>query len=120
MKAAQATRPQAETQARLQLLGQEAVRSANSTAYPAASVLVYDGFMLDTRVTVTFFCMLCLFVYFMARLRIRAPKLALTAIFAWIVTDVFLTIGPLLPSFQGTIPQVLIKPAAAALAISLA
>ena len=65
MKAALATRPQAETLAREQLLGQEAVRSANSTAYPAASVLLYNGFMLDTRVTVTYFCMLGLFVYLM-------------------------------------------------------
>ncbi|KAI5236778.1 hypothetical protein E4T42_09362 [Aureobasidium subglaciale] len=120
MKAAQATRPQAETQARLHLLIEDSVRLANSTAYPAASVLVYEGFMLDTRVTVTFFCLSCLFIYFMARLRMKVPKLTLTAIFAWIVTDVFLTLGPLLPSFQGTIPQVLIKPAAAALAISLA
>lgn len=120
MKAALATRPQAETLAREGLLAQEAARRANSTAYPAASVLVYEGFMLDTRVTVTYFCMLGLFVYLMARLRIKVPKLTLTAIFAWIVTDIFFTIGPLLPAFQGTIPQVLIKPAAAALAVSLA
>jgi hypothetical protein len=120
MKAAQATRPQAQTQARLQALGIEAAKNTGATTYSPASVLVYNGFMLDTRITVTFFCMLSLFVYLMARLRIKAPKLTLTAIFAWIVTDVFLTIGPLLPSFQGTIPQVLIKPAAAAIAISLA
>ena len=119
MKAALATRPQAETLARLQLLAQQASRS-HDTAYPPASVLIYNGFMLDTRVSVTFFCMLGLFIYLMARLRFRVPKLALTAIFAWIVSDVFLTIGPLLPSFQGTIPQVLIKPAAAAVAINLA
>lgn len=120
MKAAQATRPQAETLARLQALGIQAAKNTGATTYSPASVLVYDGFMLDTRVTVTFFCMLCLFIYLMARLRIKVPKLTLTAVFAWIVADIFLTIGPLLPSFQGTIPQVLIKPAAAALAISLA
>lgn len=50
----------------------------------------------------------------------RVPKLALAGVFSWIITDVFLTIGPLLPSFQGTIPTVLIEPSAAALAISLA
>ncbi|KAI5205514.1 hypothetical protein AUEXF2481DRAFT_1912 [Aureobasidium subglaciale EXF-2481] len=120
MKAALATRPQAETQARLQALGQQAARNVGATTYSPVSVLIYNGFMLDNRVTVTYFCMLGLFVYLMARLRIRVPKLALTAIFAWIITDVFLTIGPLLPAFQGTIPQVLIKPAAAAIAISLA
>lgn len=53
-------------------------------------------------------------------MRIKVPKLSLTAVFSWIITDVFLTIGPLLPSFQGTIPKVLIQPAAAAIAISLA
>lgn len=63
MKAAFATRPAAETMARLQLLQQESVRLANSTAYPPASVLVYEGFMLDTRVSVTFFCMMGLFIY---------------------------------------------------------
>ncbi|KAI4716426.1 hypothetical protein E4T48_07379 [Aureobasidium sp. EXF-10727] len=120
MKAAQATRPQAETQARLQALGIEAARNTGATTYSPASVLVYNGFMLDTRITVTLFCMLGLFVYLMARLRIKVPKLTLTAIFAWIITDIFLTIGPLLPSFQGTIPQVLIKPAAAGVAISFA
>jgi hypothetical protein len=120
MKAALATRPQAETQARLQLLAQEAARSASSTTFPEASVLIFNGFMLDTRVTVTFFCMLCPFVYLMARLKAKAPKLSLLAVFAWVITDVFLTIGPLLPTFQGTIPLALIKPAAAALAISLA
>ncbi|KAK6004302.1 hypothetical protein QM012_009152 [Aureobasidium pullulans] len=120
MKAAQATRPKAETLARLQALGIQAAKNTGATTYSPASVLVYDGFMLDTRITVTFFCMLGLFVYLMARLRIKVPKLTLTAIFAWIITDIFLTIGPLLPSFQGTIPQVLIKPAAAAVAISLA
>lgn len=39
---------------------------------------------------------------------------------SWIITDVFLTNGPLLPTFNGTLPTVLIEPAAAALAISLA
>ncbi|KAG9532556.1 hypothetical protein KCU93_g1112, partial [Aureobasidium melanogenum] len=120
MKAAQATRPQAETQARLQALGAQAARNTSPTSYPIAQVLIFNGFMLDTRVTVTFFCMLCLFIYLMARLRVKVPKLALTCVFAWIVSDVFLTIGPLLPNFQGTIPQVLIKPAAAGIAISIA
>ncbi|GAB7353437.1 hypothetical protein MBLNU459_g3904t2 [Dothideomycetes sp. NU459] len=115
MKAALATRPASETLAREQMLAQTASRSGIS-----AQVLVFEGFMLDTRVTVTYFCMLGLFIYLMARLRMKAPKLSLTAVFAWIITDVFLTIGPLLPAFSGTIPEVLIKPAAAAIAISLA
>lgn len=120
MKAAQATRPQAETQARLQALGAQAARHTGPSPYPYAEILIFNGFMLDTRITVTFFCMLGLFIYLMARLRIKVPKLALTCVFAWIISDVFLTIGPLLPNFQGTIPQVLIKPAAAGIAISIA
>lgn len=114
-KAALATRPAAQTLARTQQLGLEAQRTGTN-----AQVLVYNGFMLDNRVTVTYFCMLLLFIYFMARLRMAVPKLALTAVFGWIVTDVFLTIGPLLPSFSGTIPAVLIKPAAAAIGVNVA
>ena len=118
MKAALATRPRAETLAREQQLSQQAsLRPAS--IYPAATVLIDEGFMLDTRVSVTFFCMLGLFIYLLARLEKRAPKFMLTTIFGWIVTDIFLTIGPLLPAFEGTIPQVLVKPAAAAIAISL-
>lgn len=49
----------------------------------------------------------------------KAPKLTLLAIFGMIVSDVFLSIGPLLPQFSGTIPQVFLKPAAAAIAIGL-
>lgn len=60
MKAALATRPAAETLARQQLLAQTASREGVS-----AQILVYDGFMLDTRVTVTYFCMLGLFLYLM-------------------------------------------------------
>lgn len=59
-KAAIATRSTAETNARLQQLG----RTAQATATPA-TVLVFNGFMLDTRVTVTYFCMLGLFIYLM-------------------------------------------------------
>lgn len=60
MKAALATRPAAETLAREQLLAQTASREGTT-----AQLLIYDGFMLDTRVTVTYFCMLGLFLYFM-------------------------------------------------------
>jgi hypothetical protein len=70
MKAAQAARPAIETQARLQLLGQTAYSTANATGQPLAAVqqvLVYSGFMLDTRVTAVYYCMICVFVYFMVR-----------------------------------------------------
>lgn len=70
MKAALAARPQTETLARLQMLGQEAARQANATGQSAASVqsqLVYDGFMLDARVSVIYFAMTCVFIYFLVR-----------------------------------------------------
>ncbi|GFF70690.1 uncharacterized protein C57A7.05 [Aspergillus udagawae] len=115
MKAALAARPQTDTMARLQALGQEAARQANATGQSAASVqsqLIYDGFMLDARVSVIYFVMMCVFIYFLARLRAANPKFTLVQIFGTIIGDLFLTVGPLLPSFRGTLPKILIIPAA--------
>ncbi|KIW77662.1 hypothetical protein Z517_07494 [Fonsecaea pedrosoi CBS 271.37] len=125
MKAALAARPAAETNARLAQLASEATRQQTNTQQATGQsmytqVLIFEGFMLDTRVTVTYFCMVGLFVYLVARLRVRAPKLALFQMFAIIISDIFLTIGPLIPTFTGTIPSVLIKPAAAAIGIGMA
>lgn len=131
MKAALATRPSADTNAQLAALSQTVASAAaagqKNTSNPAASSgqsvyaqqLIFDGYMLDARVAATYLCMLGAFVYLMARLKAAAPKLALTTLFAIIVSDIFLTIAPLLPSFQGTIPQVLVKPAATAIAVNL-
>ncbi|KAJ5786336.1 uncharacterized protein N7503_011548 [Penicillium pulvis] len=123
MKAAQAARPAAETQARLQALGQQAYSQANATGQAVAVVeqeLVYSGFMLDARVTAVYYCLICLMVYLLARLRTKNPKFTLFQIFGTIIMDIFLTIGPLLPSFQGTIAKVLIEPAAIGIGIGLA
>jgi hypothetical protein len=49
----------------------------------------------------------------------RCPKFALLRMFAIVVSDIFLTIGPLIPSFSGTIPSILIKPAATAVGIGI-
>jgi fatty acid desaturase len=68
MKAAQAARPAADTQARMASLQQTAAAQANSTGVPVASIaqkLVYDGYMLDARVTSVTYCLLCLFIYLM-------------------------------------------------------
>jgi hypothetical protein len=51
---------------------------------------------------------------------VAVPKLVLTQVFAIVSTDIFLTIAPLIPEFQGTLPQVLIKPAATAVAVGIA
>lgn len=73
--------------------------------------------MLDSRVTITYFCMLGLFIYLVARLRVAAPKLTLIAMFAMIVADIYLVIAPLIPTFQGTIPKTMIIPCAVAVGI---
>lgn len=58
MKAALATRPAAVTAARTAALVKEAEATGVST-----SILVYNGWYLDTRVVVTYFCMLGLWYY---------------------------------------------------------
>lgn len=70
MKAAMAARPAAETQANLQSLGQAAYSQANSTGQAVAEVqkeLIYNGWMLDARVTVVYYCLICLFIYLIVR-----------------------------------------------------
>ncbi|KAK2475969.1 hypothetical protein H9L39_11193 [Fusarium oxysporum f. sp. albedinis] len=63
MKAAVATWPQADKQARFATLQQEAANTTNPLQY--AKVQILNGYMLDTNVTITYFCMMGLFVYFM-------------------------------------------------------
>ncbi|KAJ1715186.1 hypothetical protein NYO67_2681 [Aspergillus flavus] len=123
MKAAFAARPAADTQARLASLQQTAIAQANATGTATASVsqqLIYDGYMLDTRVTAITFCLICTFIYFMARLRASNPKAALTSIFGIIISDLFLNFTPLLPSFSGTLPLTLVKPAAIGVGLGFA
>lgn len=123
MKAAQAARPAADTQARMASLQQTAAAQANSTGVPVTSIaqkLVYDGYMLDARVTSVTYCLLCLFIYLMARLRANNPKLAFTSIFGIIITDLFLNFTPLLPSFNGMLPLSLVKPAAIGVGLGVA
>jgi zona occludens toxin (predicted ATPase) len=66
MKAAFAARPAADTQARFASLQQAAAAQANATGITptaAAQVLIYEGYMLDARVTVVIYCLVCLFIY---------------------------------------------------------
>lgn len=67
MKAALATRPAADLEARYALLEQMA---KNTTYVSQASgqsqylqIQIFEGFMLDTRVTLTYFCLIGLFIY---------------------------------------------------------
>ncbi|KIV92857.1 hypothetical protein PV10_04121 [Exophiala mesophila] len=124
MKAALAARPAADTNARLLEL-QQAVE--NNTSPPPSSwgsttysqVLVLNGFMLDARVTAVYYVMICVFIYFLSRVRAGNPKFVAVQIFGIVISDVFLTSGPLLPFFNGKVPQVLIKPAATAIGVGL-
>ncbi|GKZ30061.1 hypothetical protein AbraIFM66950_007669 [Aspergillus brasiliensis] len=107
MKAALAIRSDAETQSRLASLQQAAAIEAKSTGSSVSGIaqrMIFDGWMLDAR----------------ARLRAANPKSALTAIFGIIISDIFLIYGPLLPSFNGTLPLSLVKPAASGVGIGLA
>lgn len=75
MKAAMAARPAAETQARIQALGQSAYSQANSTGKPIQLIeqeLVYSGWMLDARVTAVYFCLICLMIYLLVSKRLTS------------------------------------------------
>ncbi|KAK5043572.1 hypothetical protein LTR84_011379 [Exophiala bonariae] len=122
MKAALVARPQADTNARLAELQRAATQNTTNvgqlsgqTTY--AQVLIFEGFMLDARVTAVYYCMICVLIYALARMRVANPKFTLVQIFGTIISDIFLTTGPILPSFSGKIPLVLIKPAATAIGI---
>lgn len=123
MKAALAARPASDTQAQLQALQQAAVAQAQSTGQNATTIgqiLVYQGHMLDARVTVVYYVMACVFIYFLARLRAGNVKLTLLHLFGTIVVDVFLLIGPLLPTFTPLLGQTLVKPGAIGVGIGAA
>ncbi len=123
MKAALAARPGHETTSRLAALAQTAAQRARETGtLPAdeAKILVFDGFMLDARVTAVFYVMICVFIYTLARLRLTNPKFGFLQIFGTIVSDIFLLNGPSLPSFNGSIGAVLVKPGAIGIGLGAA
>lgn len=120
MKAALAARPASQTQALLQQLQQEAAAQAKATGEDPSFVaekLIHDGFMLDARVTVIFYVLICLFVYAMSRIRVANPKFVLAQLFGIVVTDLFLLFGPTLPSFTPLLAKVLVEPAAIGIGI---
>ncbi|KAF4450447.1 hypothetical protein F53441_6446 [Fusarium austroafricanum] len=124
MKSALATRPQADLQQRyaeLQASAPQNTTNVNQASGQATyqQIAIYQGFMLDTRVTVTYFCMIGLFVYLMSCLRVAAPNLMLITMFSLIISDIYLTIAPLIPTFQGTIPKLLILPSAIAVGVGV-
>ncbi|KAI9151393.1 hypothetical protein HJFPF1_08595 [Paramyrothecium foliicola] len=122
MKAALAARPESVTNARVQALQQEAAARAQQTGESVAweaQILVHNGFMLDTRVTVIFYVMGSLFIYALSRLRCSNPKFLLSQLFGSIVTDIFILFGPTLPSFNASVASVLVKPGAIGIALGV-
>lgn len=123
MKAALAARPAADTQAQLRALQQAAVAEAERSGQNATVIgqqLVYQGAMLDARVTVVYYVMILAFIYLLARLKAGNIKLTFLHLFGTIVADVFLLIGPLLPSFTPLLGQALVKPGAIGVGIGAA
>lgn len=53
-------------------------------------------------------------------MRAKNPKFVLLQIFGTIIADLFLVIAPMLPSFSGTMPKLLIEPAAIGVGLGLA
>ena len=122
MVAALAARPAVDTQTRLRDLKQAAAAQAQTSGTdPAweAQVLVHNGFMLDARVTAVFYAMGLVFVYVMARLRSGNPKLVGAQLLGTIIMDLFILFGPTLPSFNGSLPTILIKPGAIGIGLGI-
>ncbi|KAF7561096.1 hypothetical protein G7046_g3044 [Stylonectria norvegica] len=119
MKAALAARPAAETKARYGALLQMAQSQNTTSPTLYVQTQIYNGYMLDTRVTLVYFGMMGVFLYLMARLRVAAPKLLLVQIMACIVSTVFLTQAPLLPTFMGTIGKLFVLPVVVAEGIAI-
>ncbi|CAI4212384.1 unnamed protein product [Parascedosporium putredinis] len=72
MKVASLARPAPETAARVIALRRAAAQRAEESSTDVATasqMLVHEGFMLDVRVTVVTYCLICIFIYVLARLR---------------------------------------------------
>lgn len=123
MKAALAVRSDAETQQILAQLGEAAVARAKQTGEDpasAAQILLHDGFTLDARITTVYFVMGLVFIYGLARLRFKNHKFVPMQLFGTIVTDLFMLIGPTLPSFTASLGQILVEPGAVGISVGMA
>ncbi|WKT48323.1 Putative ER transporter, 6TM, N-terminal [Fusarium oxysporum f. sp. vasinfectum] len=112
MKAAVATWPQAEKQARFAALQQEAANTTNPLQYAEVQISqwIHVGYECDHHV----------FLHDgIARLRVAFPKLILVQVVASIVTVIYLNAAPLLPTFDGTVAKVIVIPCSVAAGIGL-
>lgn len=64
--------------------------------------------------------MSCVFVYALARARCGNGKLVLLQLFGTIIVDLFLLVGPTLPSFTASLASVLVKPGAVGIGLGAA
>lgn len=132
MKAALAARPNDVLQAQLGALKIAVGQRLNETGIdprdPKNTDMInyikreflYNGFILDARVTVVYYVMCCVFIYWLARVRMKNDSLLLFQIFGTIVIDIFLLTGPLLSQdFLPTLPKVLVEPGAIGVGIGL-
>ncbi|OJJ48234.1 hypothetical protein ASPZODRAFT_62480 [Penicilliopsis zonata CBS 506.65] len=123
MKAALAIRSEIETEILLKAVEEAAVAQAKVSGRSVATeaeLLIYGGEMLDPRMTAVYYCLGCLFIYFITRLRMYNPKFALTQILGIIVTDFFLLYGPLLYTFDGNLAKTIAIPSCAGIGLGLA
>lgn len=124
MRAANAVRPDAEFNTRLQELQQEVGRIAHATnnnnTAAIAQKLVHDGFMLDARVTNLYFVMGCVFIYVVSRVRYTFNLAVLSQLFGIIAMDIFMVIGPTLTHWLPTLPETVVLPCACGCAIGIA
>lgn len=82
MKAALATRPEADLLAKYAQLQSIAQNTTNVDPASGQStfqqIQIFEGFMLDTRVTLTYFCMIGIFVYLVVSYTILSPSMSLS------------------------------------------
>lgn len=123
MKAALAARSAEETQRLLgetgRIAAQQAQQTGNSPAFEA-QVVIHNGIFLNAKVTTIFYVMGCVFIYLLARIRFANHKFVPLQLFGTIVTDIFILIGPTLPSFTPDLGSILVKPGAVGVALGAA
>lgn len=122
MKAALAARPASETLARLAALQQEALqrsRESGASLQQEELALIFNGYMLDARVTTVYFVMVCAFIYLLARLRMYNPRFTGAQIFGTIAVDLYLLFAPSQPQFVGDLASSLVTPGTIGIGLGL-
>ncbi|EPS43040.1 hypothetical protein H072_2965 [Dactylellina haptotyla CBS 200.50] len=98
---------------------QQAVQSGTPNLTFYVQRRIFNGELLQTGPTVVMLTMCLVFIYFMARVQAKFPKLTLVSIFGIIVIDPYITTAPLIDNFNGTLPLIFVKPLAASVGIGV-